>query len=403
MANLDDSTDNYRIKDIIFFGSARRILLQSKNGPCPLLAICNTLLLRNVLKINGDTRYISFGELVAMVSDWLFESNAAASGDGSGAADLQESLSSCLEILPRLNIGLDVNCKFGGTSDFEFTRELAVFDLLDIGLYHGWIVGQEDAAAHSLIGQLSYNQIVERLIAFEEAQQAISSHPAQAAEASSTTDESQQEAWAKTHLAIEEGLVIKEFLDRTASQISYEGLLALHETVRERQLAVFFRNSHFNTMLKYNGKLYLLCTDIAFSASHLCWELFDQVDGDTEYCDADFQVSKEEEAPPAGVTAVAEGQEYLLAAGGTPSGLDPDALLAWNLMQQDLQEQQAEALERQRLREEQEAAAVAASVAAKAKPKGKAKADAATVAAQAEGTRTTKVKKEKTGRFCVLQ
>jgi ubiquitin carboxyl-terminal hydrolase MINDY-1/2 len=259
MANLDDSTDNYRIKDIIFFGSARRILLQSKNGPCPLLAICNILLLRNVLKINGDTRYISFGELVAMVSDWLFESNAAASGDGSGAADLQESLSSCLEILPRLNIGLDVNCKFGGTGDFEFTRELAVFDLLDIGLYHGWIVGKEDAAAHGLIGQLSYNQIVERLIAFEEAQQAISSHSAQAAEASSTTDESQQEAWAKTQRAIEEGLVIKEFLDRTASQISYEGLLALHETVRERQLAVFFRNSHFNTMLKYNGKLYLLC------------------------------------------------------------------------------------------------------------------------------------------------
>merc|ERR1711963_1284905 len=79
-------------------------------------------------------------------------------------------------------------------------------------------------------------------------------------------------------------------MDRTASQLSYEGLLALHETVRERQLAVFFRNSHFSTMLKYNGELYLLCTDIAFGTSHVCWERLDEVDGDTTYCDADFQV-----------------------------------------------------------------------------------------------------------------
>jgi len=30
--------------------------------------------------------------------------------------------------------------KYCRINDFEFTRECAIFDLLDIGLYHGWIV-----------------------------------------------------------------------------------------------------------------------------------------------------------------------------------------------------------------------------------------------------------------------
>merc|ERR1719187_2614698 len=124
----EDSTNNYRIKDIVFFGSARRILLQSANGPCPLLALCNFLLLRNQLSISTDARYISFAELVDMVSSYLFDANARASGE-EGSADMRQNLQSCLDILPGLNVGLDVNCKFGGPRDFEYTQELAVFDL----------------------------------------------------------------------------------------------------------------------------------------------------------------------------------------------------------------------------------------------------------------------------------
>jgi len=136
-------------------------------------------------------------------------------------------------------------------------------------------------------------------------------------------------------------MLIKDFFDRTASQISYEGLLALHETVRERQLAVFFRNSHFNTMLKYEGKLYLLCTDIAFATSHLCWERFDEVDGDTEYVDADFQVTPEGgiSAEDAAAIAAVEAAEVAAVSGGPPPG-DADAQLAWQMMQEDLRAEQ---------------------------------------------------------------
>lgn len=294
MADGEDSTSSYLIKDINFFGSHRRILLQSANGPCPLLAICNILLLRNQLAIPRSARWISFHALLEMVSNRLFDANATDTSGGastsSRAANVRENLSSCLEILPRLNVGLDVNCKFAGPSDFEYTQELAVFDMLDIALFHGWIVSSQDQKAFAAFAHLSYNQVVERLIAFEEAQQQVAGIESSASQAPVPDEDAAS--------TIESGLLIKDFLDRTASQLSYEGLLALHEVVRERQLAVFFRNSHFSAMLKYKGDLYLLCTDISFAYSHIVWERLDEVDGDTSYCDSEFKVSTGEPPPP---------------------------------------------------------------------------------------------------------
>merc|ERR1719389_1227430 len=131
-----------------------------------------------------------------MVSNLLFDANASAAAggtmsDGSSpqaarAANVRENLSSCLEVLPRLNVGLDVNCKFAGVSEFEYTKELAVFDLLDIGLFHGWVVSKQDQKAFEAFGQLSYNQIVEKIIAFEEAQQSIVEASGRSAEAAAS-------------------------------------------------------------------------------------------------------------------------------------------------------------------------------------------------------------------------
>lgn len=45
-----------------------------------------------------------------------------------------------MAVLPKLSTGLDVNVRFTGVTDFEYTPECIVFDLLDIPLYHGWLV-----------------------------------------------------------------------------------------------------------------------------------------------------------------------------------------------------------------------------------------------------------------------
>jgi len=50
-------------------------------------------------------------------------------------------------------------------ADFEFTPECIVFDLLSIGLYHGWLIDPQNTETVSAVGVLSYNQLVEKIIA----------------------------------------------------------------------------------------------------------------------------------------------------------------------------------------------------------------------------------------------
>eukprot|EP00746_Dinoflagellata_sp_MGD_P143057 gnl/MRDRNA2_/MRDRNA2_75933_c0_seq1.p1 gnl/MRDRNA2_/MRDRNA2_75933_c0~~gnl/MRDRNA2_/MRDRNA2_75933_c0_seq1.p1 ORF type:complete len:441 (-),score=107.65 gnl/MRDRNA2_/MRDRNA2_75933_c0_seq1:1-1215(-) len=327
----DAERNSYQIKDIRFGESMRRILLQSENGPCPLLAFCNVLLLQNQLKISQDVRYIAFEELVQIVSNMLFDINAKHCTDDDRGANIRQSLEECIEILPRLNVGLDINCRFSGPRDFEFTKELAVFDLLDISLFHGWVISEQDRSAYPVVSPLTYNHLVERLIIYEDIQARVLDGtisldeetlkaPAPATEApaseSKGEDDTSPAADPLAHLRcpspstgvarlpsgeevrriLEEGTILKQFHDRTRTQLSYEGLLALHEVITERQLAVYFRNNHFSTVLKHHGDLYLLCTDIGFSSSEVVWEKFDEVDGDTIYCNADFQETTGEEA-----------------------------------------------------------------------------------------------------------
>ena len=51
-----------------------------------------------------------------------------------------QNMSDAMAVLPKLSTGLDVNVRFTGVTDFEYTPECIVFDLLDIPLYHGWLV-----------------------------------------------------------------------------------------------------------------------------------------------------------------------------------------------------------------------------------------------------------------------
>lgn len=51
-----------------------------------------------------------------------------------------QNMSDAMAVLPKLSTGLDVNVRFTGVADFEYTPECIVFDLLDIPLYHGWLV-----------------------------------------------------------------------------------------------------------------------------------------------------------------------------------------------------------------------------------------------------------------------
>nr|VDC83381.1 unnamed protein product [Brassica rapa] len=81
-----------------------------------------------------------------------------------------------------------------------------------------------------------------------------------------------------------DGAVIKKFLNTNASQLTFPGLFSLRETLKEGDLCVFLRNTHFYTMLKNDNALYTLVTD----QGYMVWKNLIQ-----EYIDIINSLSKE--------------------------------------------------------------------------------------------------------------
>lgn len=57
------------------------------------------------------------------------------------------------------------NCCHYSVRSFEYTSELAVFDLCGVELYHGWLADPQDHEAYQVVSGLSYNQLVEKSLA----------------------------------------------------------------------------------------------------------------------------------------------------------------------------------------------------------------------------------------------
>ena len=73
---------------------------------------------------------------------------------------------------------------------------------------------------------LSYNQLVERIINNK---------------TSSDSD------------LINQSLVAQNFLEESASQLTYHGLCELVSTIKDNELAILFRNNHFSTLYKHKN------------------------------------------------------------------------------------------------------------------------------------------------------
>lgn len=214
----------YSVKWIEFNNKIVPIILQNENGPCPLIAIANILFLRQYLKLKANTEYITSNELISSIGDTLFKFIP----EGSTQIDdlnFQKNLNDALTLFDRLQYGLDVNVKFNGVDQFEYTNELNIFDIFRIKLYHGWLIDPQQTDIASIVQNLSYNQLVEKIIYLKNSD---------------------------SQIEIAQGILIEDFLESTQSQLTYYGLIELQEALKENELAVFFRNNHFNTIYKRN-------------------------------------------------------------------------------------------------------------------------------------------------------
>ncbi|KAM3178294.1 hypothetical protein ACTXT7_002878 [Hymenolepis weldensis] len=280
----------HQIKWVQFEGVRVPIITQNENGPCPMIAITNVLLLRQKISLPKDHEMVSSDLIIQTLSDELFSQSIAfhmiddrdfiishyrvgynlintkyrcdSDSDGTGVnsnvcnarghgfniyrctlsewsgqrqnfdeetrANYEENLSSAVSIFPKLQTGLDINVRFTGSwtnvvADFEYTTALTVFDLFRIPIFHGWVVDPQDVDLVKVLNNQTYNQVVEMIIDYKTSMDSVRVH---------------------------KGLVAEEFLESTASQLTLCGLCELNDRLREGELAVFFRNNHFNTIYK---------------------------------------------------------------------------------------------------------------------------------------------------------
>jgi hypothetical protein len=156
-------------------------LLQNENGPCPLLAAVNCLLLKDVIHLPAACIHMSVASLQDVVNllaeqAMTYGNSSHGSNDDSNAHE-RMFLDELLQVLPKLQYGMDVNPKFTqGCTGYEYTSQLSAFDMLRVRLVHGWLMDPAtgDEQLMAAVDNKSYNQVVELIIHGKEAEQKLS-------------------------------------------------------------------------------------------------------------------------------------------------------------------------------------------------------------------------------------
>ncbi|KAJ4453047.1 putative Protein FAM63A [Paratrimastix pyriformis] len=247
----------------IWIGSQSYIILtQASNGPCPLLALFNCLVLYRRQYINqGGTGYLDGWNLIRGVEHSLHHLNPPRS-DPDEQANQEVILKESERCIVGLMEGMDLNVKFGGPLQVELTGAVQTFEMFQIQLCHGWL---PDPASpkEAWIKTFSYNN-----------------HPPAAPSPKS-------DAAAPPTARQERAAAAQEFISSTQSQLTATGLAALRAL--PPQLYVLFRNNHFSTLSVWNGDVYQLVTDQGFlNLPRVVWERL-TIDGDSQFFDGDYR------------------------------------------------------------------------------------------------------------------
>lgn len=258
--------NEFLVKNMSYEGKTVTFCLQSFDGPCPLLAVANVLLLRAKLRIKPGVDRLKTSHLLALMGDSI--ANHLESKNDLGR------VGECLNELKELQFGLPVNCGFRDCDAFERTAGFLVFDMLDIRVFHGWIPDEPEAA--EILRDLTYNEAMILLASADELQMELDKN------------HDNNIAAEKIQL-LQRGAALKKFFEASPTQLTFEGLFRLHAKLKEGELAVLFRNNHFSTITLRKGILYSLVTDVGYQhKDDYIWETLETVTGDAEVVDCRF-------------------------------------------------------------------------------------------------------------------
>lgn len=258
------ATASFAVKTIVWsqYEQKTPILLQEENGPCPLIAIVNSLLLQADIEartVNLETNAVESSKTQGIrvllesaengrvdldtIVDALVVYLQAFSGLDPDTITLIESQ------MPSLIYGLDVdvNLVHGTCSQKGLAYDL--FKAFNLTFVHGWcrepvLEVPSDAVFHQ---HQTYDEIQDFLL----------------------KDTSK--------LACE----VKEWLETNSTQLTPHGLKKLDEVLAPDLISVFFRNNHFSSLYKgHDHDFYLLITDRDFSKhAGFVWQSLTSVSG----------------------------------------------------------------------------------------------------------------------------
>ena len=302
--------ETYQIRKITWtdFSAAQKprtspILTQNVNGPCPLLAIVNTLALTApenerdspLVEMLMSREEISLQLLV----DALFEE--LISGNRIGPDTTLSDPSLMYAFLKELHTGMNVNPRYlplegaitapnsqqrgeftSGT--FEPTAELELYSSFHIPLMHGWLPHK---------GEPVYDAFARQAASYEDAQHLLFREEEfdQRLENGDGLSEEEQRIF-------QDMVLIKSFLTASATQLTPWGLEVITNAVGPGKFAILFRNDHFSTLYRHPHTLQLmqLVTDAGYAAhSDVVWESLTDVQGErAEFFSGDFRARSAE-------------------------------------------------------------------------------------------------------------
>ena len=297
------------------------MLTQNKNGPCPLLALVNALILGkpddtesalgNALR---KREQVSLGLLIESLMDEL------TSGSLDSALEELPDVDELNRFLLRLHSGMNANPRFvqpetpavnlmdtrnsvlhvplslntdrkPGT--FEQTQDLVLYGAFAIPLVHGWLPQRSDPA-RAAFARAAPTYEDAQTIQFGEEELEIKLR-----QGGLTPNE--QQLW-------EDIVSIRRFLSTNPTQLTPYGLNIVSESLFPGALAIMFRNDHFSTVYKHpeTGQLYTLVTDAGYAdKDEVIWESLVDVSGQhSEFFSGDFR-------PVGNVEEVIDSSSYL--------------------------------------------------------------------------------------------
>lgn len=104
-----NSRDIHEVKRITFLGHTRPVILQNENGPCPLIALANAMLLLGWIHLSSTFAYVKNSWIAEQVGLRIERINRQADVEPALWANMQALIKDVKQVLPKLVDGMDLN------------------------------------------------------------------------------------------------------------------------------------------------------------------------------------------------------------------------------------------------------------------------------------------------------